>query len=251
MRAATKLLIAGGLAVALAATLVLLSIRASAPAARVPQDPAATQEVARAAASPRALIRLYREWAGHDDKLDARERILDALLAADEPRRGLKLALEALNGDPTALDDDPMIDGAAARMARLWDKPELYRYGRDLMLVQTADKGRVVLAESLVAHMRGVPESQDHEGQARAWLTNDLVDVFYQSGKPARPRILDSARALGADDAVALMSGAGANELAVAQDRAHQTEVEIQEVRARASDPALRGVQDEIRRLER
>ena len=241
--------IAGALAVLAASIAVLVLIRSDDTVARAPQDPAATAKVA-TLGSPHAMVRQYQDWAGQGDKLDAREKILDALLATGDARRGLKLALEAINGDDTAIDDDPMIDVAADKLRRLWQQSEIYRYGRDLMLVQPADKGRVVLAQSLVAHMQTVPESEDHEAQAHAWLTNDLVDAYYQSGKQARARLVASARALGAEDAAKLMSGAKVSDLEIVDDRAHQTQRTILDLRARASDPALRDVQEELRKLD-
>jgi hypothetical protein len=242
-------LIAGAFAVVAASIVVLVMIRSDEPLPRAPQDTAATAKVA-TLGSPHAMVRQYQQWAGQVDKLDAREKILDALLAAGDAQRGLKLVLEAINGDPTAIDDDPMLDVAADKLRPLWREPAIYRYGRDLMLVQPADKGRVVLAQSLVAHMRTVPESEDHEAQAHAWLTNDLVDAYYQSGAQARARIVGSARALGADDAAKLMTGAKVSDLEVVDDRAHETQRTILELRARASDPALRDVQEELRTLD-
>jgi hypothetical protein len=242
-------IIAGALAVLAASVVVLVMIRHDEPPARAPQDTAATAKVA-TLGSPHAMVRQYQDWAGLPDKLDARDKILDALLATGDAHRGLKLALEAINGDPTEIDDDPMLDVAADKLRRLWDKPEIYRYGRDLMLVQPADKGRVVLAQSLVAHMRSVPDSEDHEAQAHAWLTNDLVDAYYQSGAQARARIVGSARALGADDAAKLMTGAKVSDLDIVDDRAHETQRTILDLRARASDPALRDVQEELRKLD-
>jgi hypothetical protein len=243
-----RVLIAGALAVLAASIVVLVLIRRDEPRPRPPQDTAATAKVA-TLGSPHAMVRQYQQWAGQADKLDARENILNALLTTGDARRGLKLVLEAINGDPTEIDDDPMLDVAADKLRRLWREPEIYRYGRDLMLVQPADKGRVVLAQSLVAHMRTVPDSEDHDAQAHAWLTNDLVDAYYQSGAQARAHIVGSARALGAEDAANLMTGAKVSDLEIVDDRAHQTQRTILDLRARASDPALRGVQDELRTL--
>jgi len=244
-----KILVAGALAVLATSIAVLVMIRRDDTIARAPQDVAATAKVA-TLGSPHAMVRQYQDWAGQGDKLDAREKILDALLATNDAQRGLKLALEAINGDPTAIDDDPMLDIAADKLRRLWSEPAIYRYGRDLMLVQPADKGRVVLAQSLVAHLRTVPESEDHEAQAHAWLTNDLVDAYYQSGTQARARLVASARALGAEDAAKLMTGAKVSDLEVVDDRAHETQRTILDLRARASDPALRDVQDKLRSLD-
>jgi len=244
-----KILVAGALAVLATSIAVLVMIRRDDTIARAPQDVAATAKVA-TLGSPHAMVRQYQDWAGQGDKLDAREKILDALLATNDAQRGLKLALEAINGDPTAIDDDPMLDIAADKLRRLWSEPAIYRYGRDLMLVQPADKGRVVLAQSLVAHLRTVPESEDHEAQAHAWLTNDLVDAYYQSGTQARARLVASARALGAEYAAKLMTGAKVSDLEVVDDRAHETQRTILDLRARASDPVLRDVQDQLRSLD-
>jgi len=195
------------------------------------------------------LLALYHRWAGSDDKLGARERILDALLSGADRRRGLRATLLALALDPSALDDDPMIDYAARRMRSLWSTPELYDYARDLMLVQPTDKTRVALAESLVQHTTSLPKSNDLDGQKRAWLSNDLVDVYYQSGNEARLRIARAAQQVAGDDLAKALGGVPAGDYAIVRQQAHDINAKLDELRARQSDPALIEVREQMRQL--
>lgn len=223
---------------------IALAVMASSPdpdgrAVRGPQDHKAGAEVSQLAARTdsaqgrMALVQRYGEWAADGDKLAAREKIIDALLAVGDRRQGLKAVLQALALDPSPIADDPMVGYAASRMATLWTDPTLYRYGRDMMLVQTTDKTRVALLTSLVPHTARLTDEQDPDRQTRAWMTNDLVDLYAQSGDEAKPFIMNGAKQLGGEDvALALANRAGGNaaDYEVVQFHADQTEAAMREV---------------------
>ena len=212
-----------------------------------PQDQRAVAEVA--THSRGALVELYARWAGQPDKLEARKRALDMLLGDPDPHAALRELLRALAADDTPLDEDPLVAYAANRMKRLWEQDATYRYGRDLMLVQTADKPRVALAHSLVLFVASQPAERDVEGQTRAWLTNDLVDAYYQSTPPARARLVGDIDRLGAADAAKLLDGKTVAELDRVQDQIREIRTTVIDVRARAHDPALADLEEEIERL--
>lgn len=221
--------IAGGLvAVALLATAFAVVVRsdpearaeqraeAESPAKRkqlrdAPHDPDAEQRVADLAATPgvvseRELVELYQLWAGQDDKIWARRKIVDALLALADHRRGLKLLVEAVGSDESPTANDEMIDYAAERLQAYWSDPKLYGYGRDLMLVQQSEKPRAMLARSLVDFTSRLDETADPEYQKRTTLASDLVDVFYQSkDDESRAHMLEGLDDLGAKDMSKLM----------------------------------------------
>jgi len=253
MRPLPVLLAGGAVLVTAASVGALVLLRAPAPAHQPPQDPAARAEVERLvrAGSPHQLVALYTSWAHQTDKEAARERILDALLLTPPTSEGLKLALDALASDASPLEDsEPLVDYAAERMAALWAVPDTFKYGRDLMLVQTTERPRVALAASLARHAASLSDQQDPEHQTRSWVTNDLVDVYYQSSPRAQHRITRGLEQLGATDALKVIAGAPIGELSLVKARTHQTETTITDLRARTNDPALRDAKEQLEQLD-
>jgi len=244
----TKLLAAAAALVLVALVVAFVMIKRSLgePTREIgPQDTHAQAEVTAARGAPPQLVALYARWAGRDDKYTARLQIIEALVANPDAQQALAYIIDALSRDSVPIERDPLLDEVAKRMQPLWETA--YDHGRDVMLVQTNDKVRVVLAQSLVQHMRGVQPERDKEGQQRAWLTNDLVDVYYKSGPAARDRILLSVRANGASDVAKTLGGASAAELDVVQDRVHETEQAITDLHARDRDPSLQDLKAELR----
>jgi hypothetical protein len=232
---------AGGVALVLGIVLAVMasSDPAGGPRVRGRQDPRARAEVGELAARTddaagrMALVQRYGEWAADGDKLAAREQIIDALLAAGDRRQGLRSALDALALDASPIADDPMVGYLASHLAPLWTDPMLYRYGRDLLLVQAADKTRVALATSLAPYTAHLTDAQDPDRQARAWMTNDLVDVYAQSGEEARPFIMAAVTQVGGGDvalALANKAGGDATQYGVVQIQAEQTEAAMRQV---------------------
>ena len=172
-----------------------------------PHDPDAEARVAELRAtggivSDRQLVELYRLWAGQDDKVWARRGIIDALLALDDKKRGMKLVLEALASDEvTPTGDDEMIAYAADKLTAYWSDQKLYDYGRDLLLVQREEKPRATLARSLVDYTSRLDEVADPEYQKRTALATDMVDVYYQSkDESSRAHMLKGIDDLGGRD---------------------------------------------------
>lgn len=171
-----------------------------------PHDPDAEQRVAELAAktdalSQRELVELYGLWAGQDDKVWARRQIVDGLLAMGDRKRALKLLLDALGEDATAVADDEMLDYAADKLHAYWSDPALYDYGRDLLLVQGEEKPRAMLARSLVDYTARLDENADPEYQKRTGLASDMVDVYYATKDDAsREHMLTGLDELGASD---------------------------------------------------
>jgi hypothetical protein len=157
----------------------------------------------------RKLGRHYRDWAGLPDKLAARQAIVDAMFAMPDRHLGLALLLAALRDDPTALADDPLLEGVTTRLTALWaEQPELYDHARDLLLTERGDKGRVVLASSLVAYLEGPGANlPDPEHQRRAHLAGDLADAYFQATDDfARERLHDGMRKIAGTDVATVLS---------------------------------------------
>jgi hypothetical protein len=206
--------------------------RAEAPAERkqlrdAPHDPDAEQRVAEIAATPgivseRELVDLYALWAGQDDKVWARRKIVDALLALADHRRALNLLLEAVASDETPTAKDEMIEYAADRLQAYWSDPKTYGYGRDLMLVQQAEKPRALLARSLVDYTARLDAAADPEYQKRTSLASDMVDVFYQTkDEDSRKHMLAGLDELGASDMSKLMRSPDLDPKELASVRLH------------------------------
>lgn len=176
-----------------------------------PHDTDAEERVAQLAATPgivseRELVDLYTLWSGQEDKVWARRKIVDALLALADHRRGLNLLVEAIGSDETPTSSDEMIDYAAERLQAYWSEPKTYNYGRDLMLVQQAEKPRALLARSLVDYTSRLDETSDPEYQKRTTLASDMVDVYFQSkDEGSREQMLAGLDDLGASDMSKLM----------------------------------------------
>jgi len=108
---------------------------------------------------------------------------------------------------------------------------------------------REVQNESLVQHTTSLPKRDDPDSQKRAWMSNDLVDVYYQSGNEARVRLVRAAQQVGGDDLAKVLGGVQPGEYAIVQRQAHDTNAKLDELRARQSDPALIEVRDQMREL--
>jgi len=235
----------GVLVVGLCATAFAMVVRSD-PAARVegqaaasttetqtaqrreaPHDPDAEGRVAELAGKPgivseRELVELYRLWAGQDDKVWARRQIIDALLALDDKKRGLKLVLEALASDATPIGDDELLAYAADKLGAFWSDDKLYGYGRDLMLVQSEEKPRAVLARSLVDYTARLDETRDPEYQKRTSLASDMVDVYYQTDdEGSRQHMLKGIDDLGGRDMAKFMRDPNMDPKELASVRLH------------------------------
>jgi hypothetical protein len=172
--------------------------------------------------SERELVELYELWAGQPDKVWARRQIIDTLLALDDKKRGMKLVLEAVASDTTATADDDMLAYAAEKLGAYWTDDKLYDYGRDLLLVQSEEKPRVVLARSLVDHTSRLPESADPEYQKRTTLASDMVDVFYQTkDEGSREHMLKGLDDLGGRDMAKFMRDPNLDPKELASVRLH------------------------------
>ena len=199
----------------------------TAPRREVPHDPDAEGRVAELAGKPgivseRELVELYRLWAGQDDKVWARRQIIDALLALDDKKRGLKLVLEALASDATPIDDDELLAYAADKLGAFWSDDKLYGYGRDLMLVQSEEKPRAVLARSLVDYTARLDETRDPEYQKRTSLASDMVDVYYQTeDEGSRQHMLKGIDDLGGRDMAKFMRDPNMDPKELASVRLH------------------------------
>jgi hypothetical protein len=146
------------------------------------------------------LSALYTLWAGQDDKRAAREHIITSLLADTDRKRGLRRVLEVVGRDETAIDDDPLLGFAIERFAQAWQDPTLFRYGRDLLLVQPTDKTRVLLGDSLAAHVAQLDDLTDPDAQTRTLVAGDMVDAYFGAGEAGKGRLLAAARQVGGKD---------------------------------------------------
>jgi len=174
-----------------------------------PLDPAVASEVGTLAkrGDGAGLVDLYARWADQRDRGPARARILDALITGLDRRAGLEHAMQAIGRVPGPIADDPMVEYASEQFQGLWDDPTIYKYGRDLMLVQKSDKARAVLVTSLSQHAARLTEVEDPEHQERSWLTNDLVDLYPSCGDEAKTFVLVAVQELGGEDVAKALTG--------------------------------------------
>jgi len=227
----------------------------------LPRDPEAEAQVDELVAEggivgERRMIELYRRWAGQDDKVWARRKIIDALLAHADKKRGMKLLLEAVAGDETPVKDDEVLAYAAEQLQAYWTDPAMYGYGRDMLLVQRDEKPRALLAESLVDYTAKLDESADPEYQLRTGLASDMVDVFYAAkDEGSREHMLAGLDQLGGSDMAKLMRSpdlADVGELSTARlrvDATQQALADMDEALADEDDADWSGMLGPLREL--
>jgi hypothetical protein len=152
------------------------------------------------------LITAYDAWASRADALAARRAIIKTLLGHPSLPVRLEALLRAVEGDQTPREADPLWRELVREVAAQWDA-DTFKYGRDLVQIETRPKPKDLLLESLAAL---APEKL--APAQKPLLASDFIDV-YRSLKPDQKPAVDRAlHALAGSDVVEILAGRGLGE---------------------------------------
>jgi len=142
------------------------------------------------------LVKSYGNWSSARETMRAREDILDALYKIESVPRRLKAVLEAIAGDTTPPERDPLWGKAVDRMARtLAADPSRLAQEQDLMLMEKRDRARQFLTVSMAQFAQsspGVPSDgvKNLPEDRKSTLCHDLIDSYFRAGGEAYRREL-------------------------------------------------------------
>lgn len=153
----------------------------------------------------RKLVSAYSEWAGDPSALAARKLALASLLA--EPALGQKLeqVLEAVEGDPTPPEEDPLWGYLVEELSALWTS-ETFGRGRDLMLMENRPRARRALVASFI-ELSTSERARDFGDAIRYDLSADLVDLHSQVDPSQKGDVERALRALSGTDVADILNG--------------------------------------------
>lgn len=146
------------------------------------------------------LIDFYGRAAADPGAIEARQIALAALFEHRSLGLRLQRVLEAVEGDPTPPESDPLWSHVVDRLAEQWT-PEALDKGRDLMLMHEKPRARRALVASFIRY------SELHLGELsleqRQTLTTDFIDVYPLAEPAQQPDVLATVRKLSGNSDVA------------------------------------------------
>ena len=143
------------------------------------------------------LVKSYVNWAGAKETLTAREDILDALFKIESLPLRLKSVLDAIAGDKTPPERDPLWNRAVDRMARsLAADPSRLAQQQDLMLMEKRARAQQLLASGMAQFVQSSPgvlsdPAKHLSEEQRTGVCQDLLDVYFKAGTEAYRRELE------------------------------------------------------------
>lgn len=152
------------------------------------------------------LIQAYGAWASRPDAIDARREIVRILAGHSSVQVAVEALLRAVETDQTPRRHDPLWGELVRHLAARWDA-ETFPYGRDLVQLETRDRSRELILESL-ANLR--PEKLT--AQQRTYLASDFIDAYPSLRPDQKPAVDRALHALVGDDVVDILAGRGLTE---------------------------------------
>jgi len=176
------------------------------------------------------LVKSYVAWAGARETEAAREDILDALFRIESVPRRLKAVLDAITGDKTPPERDPLWTRAVDRMAQsLASDPSRLAQEQDLLLMEKRERARQLLATGMAQFAQsspGVPSEpvKSLPEEKRSAFCQDLIDTYFQpKSEPYRRELVGGIEAACGHDADVVLTktahGIQPNELDVLVER--------------------------------
>jgi len=155
------------------------------------------------AANVSELVAAYSVWASRSDALAARKAIVKALLGHANIHVGVEALLAAVDADPTPRDKDPMWGELVSGLGNLWDAVS-FRYGRDLVQIESRPKAKDLVLESLTTI---VPQRLADD--QKPLLASDFIDLYASLKPDQKPAVDRAMAALAGKDIVEIMAGRG------------------------------------------
>jgi hypothetical protein len=163
------------------------------------------------------LVDAYSIWAPRPDALAARKAIVSTLLGHSSLPAGLEALLTAVDADKTARERDPLWRDLVRSVGDKWNS-ENFKHGRDLAQIETRQKPKDLVLESL-AHLR--PERL--LASQKTDLASDFIDMFPSLKPDQKPAVNKALHDLAGNDVVEILAGRGitedANYLHVVRER--------------------------------
>jgi hypothetical protein len=160
----------------------------------------------RSAGNLEDLIQAYALWVSRADALEARRAIVRTLLGHPSLQVRLEALLRAVEADQTPKEQDPLWRDLVREVAALWDA-ESFRYGRDLVQIETRPKPKDLVLESLAA----VDPNRLARDQ-RPLLASDFIDMYASLKPDQKPAVNQALHALAGNDVVEILAGRGLGE---------------------------------------
>ena len=146
------------------------------------------------------LIDFYGRAAADPGAIEARQIALAALFEHRSLGLRLQRVLEAVEGDPTPPESDPLWPHVVDRLSEQWTQETLDK-GRDLMLMHEKPRARRALVASFIRY------SELHLGvlspEQRQTLTTDFIDVYPLADPAQKPDVLATVGKLSGNSDVA------------------------------------------------
>jgi hypothetical protein len=152
------------------------------------------------------LIQAYTAWASRTDALEARRMVVKRFLGHGNLKIGLEALLNAVAGDSTPRNQDPMWTDLVQGVAGMWDAVTI-SYGRDMVILENRPKPKDLLLESL-ANTR--PDKIGDE--QKNLLAADLIDLYHSASRDQKPALDRALTAMAGSDVVEALNGRGINE---------------------------------------
>jgi hypothetical protein len=177
--------------------------------ARAAPDPMAyvrARSDASSSANLEELIAAYDAWVSRADALEARRTIVKTLLGHPNLQVRLEALLRAVEGDQTPREADPLWRDLVREVAAGWDA-ETFKYGRDLVQIETRPKPKDLVLESLAALQidRLAPDQ-------RPLLASDFIDLYATLKPDQKPAVDRALHGLAGSDVVEILAGRGLRE---------------------------------------
>lgn len=156
--------------------------------------------------NPGAVAHLVQSYQESPRQGAARAEALDALFRIRSLPVRLRAVLDAVSADRGPVASDPLWTTAVDQMAKTWiDAPSEIAGGRDLMLLESRERPRLLLAAAMarVAQSPAIAGYRDHDRHAFA---ADLVDVYFDPGSEIDSELEDGIRALAGEDVARVLT---------------------------------------------
>lgn len=131
--------------------------------------------------TPQARLRMlqaYVEWAGKPELVNARRALITGIINNSPPLEAAELIATAVSKDPTPLAQDEMLDTAAKDLAPVWQDPNVFAQGRDMLRLTPDAKGQAVLIRSMTRQIESPTTDTPINDQERHRFTSDLIQVY-------------------------------------------------------------------------
>ncbi len=132
----------------------------------------------------RKLVQSYADWIDRPGYENARRAIIAEFIRNEPPAVAIRLVLQAVRGDKTALAGDELLPLVEDDVSALWEVPGMFQRGRDLLLLEKNLKAKQVLAASLARYVESPKTSAPVSRQEKYELASDFIGSYFGETDP-------------------------------------------------------------------